>query len=174
VNSSGVLDPVSAPPELGLEDSTRVTIYTDGCVLVNPGGPGGWAIVVTEGDDVEEVLVGGVPETTNNMMEMRAVLEALELCDPAQHDLVEVISDSQYVVKGLTEWIHNWKRQNWMRKVKGGAWEEVKNRQMWEKLDAAYDSEFVTVSWIRGHDGDRFNELADVLAGQAARAVRDA
>lgn len=170
---AAILDPVLAPPADESGHSTGVRIYTDGSILKNPGGAGGWAIVIVHDDEVQEIASGGQPQTTNNVMELRAVMEALELCNPPQRDLVEIICDSQYVTKGLTEWMPKWKRQNWMRKAKGGAWEPVKNQWLWEKLDALYNPEFVTITWIRGHDGDRFNEVADKLAGEAARNVRD-
>jgi ribonuclease HI len=154
--------PFSAPPTSHAEIATPVRIFTDGSILVNPGGEGGWAIVVTRGQEILEVKSGGVPVSTNNRMELWAVREALAW--PGEPG-VEIITDSQYVQKGLTEYLTGWKLRDWRK---------VKNRDLWEQLDILYVPELHSVSWIKGHAGHRFNELADKLAGEAARLIRDA
>lgn len=142
-------------------------IWTDGSCLRNPDGPGGWAVVVETEGTLVEVRSGGCLTTTNNIMEMQAVIEALKLGIAA-----EIVSDSQYVVKGITDWIHNWKRNKWRRKVRGGT-AAVLNQGLWEEMDELIDREAVKVSWVKGHDGQQFNEMADRLANYAARMVAD-
>lgn len=155
--------PISAPPDLQAEISTPVRIYTDGSILKNPGGAGGWAMVATKGMAVVEVKSGGVPISTNNRMELWAVREALAWATSAEPG-TEIITDSQYVQKGLTEYLTDWKARDWHK---------VKNRDLWEQLDILYVPGVMSVSWIKGHAGHRFNELADELAGVAARLVRE-
>jgi ribonuclease HI len=154
---------LSAPPSDEAEIPTPVRIYTDGSILKNPGGEGGWAMVATKGIAVVEVKSGGVPVSTNNRMELWAVREALAWATSCDEE-VEVVTDSQYVQKGLTEYLTGWKVRDWRK---------VKNRDLWEQLDILYVPERMVVSWIKGHAGHRFNELADELAGVAARLVRD-
>lgn len=119
--------------------------------------------MVEDDGEVEEVFSGGRPETTNNTMEMWAVLEALKLVRPDSG--VEIISDSKYVVEGLNSWILKWKRNGWRRGPK-----PVLNQQLWERLDANFNRDAVTLSWVKGHNGARFNEIADKLASHAARS----
>jgi ribonuclease HI len=144
-----------------------VTIWTDGSCLVNPNGPGGWAaILVTDG--TTEELVGGDPSTTNNRMELTAVLRGLE--HASEGSTVTVISDSQYVVKGLTTWRHGWRKKGW-RKRDGDA---VLNVDLWQALDSAVERHAtVTATWVRGHNGDSNNDRADRLAGDQAQLARD-
>jgi ribonuclease HI len=145
-----------------------VEIWTDGSCLVNPNGPGGWTAIVVTGGTTEE-LVGGDPSTTNNRMELTAVLRGLEHAPAGS--TVTVISDSQYVVKGLTTWRHGWRKKGW-RKRDG---EAVLNVDLWKALDSAVERHAtVTATWVRGHNGDSNNDRADLLAGEQALLARDA
>ncbi len=139
----------------------HVVIYTDGACKGNPG-PGGWGALMTTGDSVKE-LFGGELATTNNRMEMTAVIEALAaLKRPCR---VTLHVDSQYVLKGITEWIHGWKARGWRTAAKA----PVKNVDLWQRLDALLVSGGHTIDWrwVRGHNGDRCNEKADALANKA-------
>lgn len=136
----------------------RVAIYTDGACRGNPG-PGGWGAVLRYGDHERE-LSGGENPTTNNRMELLAVIRALEtLKRPC---VVDVTTDSQYVKNGITSWIHQWKRNGW----KTAARKPVKNADLWLRLDAAAAQHKVTWHWVRGHTGHPENERADRLANQ--------
>jgi len=140
-----------------------VVIYTDGGCEPNPG-TGGWGAVLLCGKHVKE-LSGGEVHTTNNRMEMMAAVAALSaLKRPCKVDLH---SDSVYLVKGMTEWIHNWKRKQWHR---GG--KLVKNLELWQQLDKLAQMHDVTWIWVRGHDGNYYNERCDQLAGDAIQAQR--
>jgi ribonuclease HI len=134
----------------------HVTIFTDGACSGNPG-PGGWGAILRFGD-VEKELKGGENPSTNNRMELLAAISALEaLKKPASVDLT---TDSQYVRKGITEWIHNWKRNGWKTADK----KPVKNADLWQRLDAALKPHDVRWHWIKGHAGHAENERADQLA----------
>ncbi|MFZ2620592.1 MAG: ribonuclease HI [Alphaproteobacteria bacterium] len=133
----------------------KVDVYTDGGCSGNPG-PGGWgAIVIWNGTEKE--LSGYAPNTTNNRMEMTAVLEALTFLK--RHCHVTVHTDSQYVQKGMTEWLKGWKAKGWRSST--GA---VANVDLWQALDKAAQQHTVTWTWIRGHSGHPYNERADKLA----------
>jgi ribonuclease HI len=134
----------------------RIDIWTDGACSGNPG-PGGWgAVLVWRGHEKE--ILGGEADTTNNRMELMAAIAALEtLKRPTS---VRLHTDSQYVMKGLTQWIHGWKRNGWM--TKSGS--EVKNTDLWKRLDALCSSFPVDWRWVKGHSGDPMNERADELA----------
>lgn len=133
-----------------------VLIYTDGACKGNPG-PGGWGVVLKQGHRTKE-LYGGEPETTSNRMELTAVIKALEaLKDPHS---VTLFTDSQYVQKGITQWIHNWKRNGWKTSTK----DPVKNADLWQQLDALALWLPVEWKWIKGHAGTPDNERADYLA----------
>ncbi|MEJ2529206.1 MAG: ribonuclease HI [Gammaproteobacteria bacterium] len=138
--------------------SDRVDIYTDGACRGNPG-PGGWGAVLRFRGK-EKQLYGGEDETTNNRMELKAVIMALEeLTRPAA---VRVTTDSQYVKKGITEWIHNWKRNGWRTSAK----QPVKNSDLWRELDELVSRHDVAWDWVKGHSGHQENELADTLANR--------
>jgi ribonuclease HI len=131
-----------------------IDIFTDGACAGNPG-PGGWGVVVIDGDDRRE-FSGGEPQTTNNRMEMTAALEALKRTSGA----VRLHTDSQYVKNGVTEWMKGWKRNGWRTADK----KPVKNQDLWLALDAACNGRAVEWRWVRGHSGHPENERADALA----------
>ena len=135
-----------------------VIIYTDGGCVPNPG-VGGWAaILIYRGKERE--LSGGDPDTTNNRMEMTAAISGLEaLSRPCA---VEVYTDSEYVKRGITEWLPGWKRRNWKRK--GGP---IKNVDLWKRLDEASSRHDVSWRWVKGHAGVHYNERCDTLASEA-------
>ncbi|KAB7622550.1 ribonuclease HI [Alkalilimnicola sp. S0819] len=136
----------------------RVEIYTDGACRGNPG-PGGWGALLRYGD-VEKELFGGESQTTNNRMELMAAIQALEsLRRPCQ---VILTTDSQYVRKGITEWLVNWKRRGW----KTAAKKPVKNEDLWRRLDEACARHEIDWRWVKGHSGHAENERADQLANR--------
>ncbi|WP_372825711.1 ribonuclease HI [Polaromonas sp.] len=146
--------------EISQTAAQHVVIYTDGACKGNPG-PGGWGAMLTTDGSVKE-LFGGELSTTNNRMEMTAVIEALAaLKRPCR---VTLYVDSQYVLKGMTEWITGWKARGWRTASK----EPVKNVDLWQKLDALVSGSghAIAWNWVRGHDGDPGNERADVLANK--------
>jgi ribonuclease HI len=139
----------------------RIQIITDGACLGNPG-PGGWAAILRFGSHTKEIF-GCEPHTTNNRMELTAAIEALrtlkEKCE------VEVVTDSEYLKNGITSWIVNWKKRNWMTAAK----KPVVNRDLWEELDEQVESHYVKWSWTKGHASHEDNNRADELASLAAR-----
>ena len=135
-----------------------VEAFTDGACRGNPG-PGGWGVLLRH-EGREKSLYGGEPETTNNRMELRAAIEALRaLKQPCQ---VYLTTDSQYVRKGITEWMANWKRNGWRNAAK----KPVKNSDLWQQLDEANQLHKVDWRWVKGHSGHRENEIADQLANK--------
>ncbi len=136
----------------------RVDLYTDGACRGNPG-PGGWGVVMRFGDREKE-LYGGEAETTNNRMELMAVISGLEHLQRSCE--VRVTTDSQYVKNGITQWINNWKRNGW----KTAAKKPVKNIDLWKRLDAAVAAHKVSWAWVKGHSGHPENERADALANR--------
>lgn len=143
----------------------RVLIYADGACEGNPG-PGGYAAIVEE-EGTQREIVGGEPTTTNNRMELMAVIEALGSL--AERSRVHVASDSQYVVLGMTRWILAWQRKGWRTASR----QPVKNRDLWERLLEQSRRHEVSWEWIRGHSGHPQNERADQLAKQALADLRD-
>ncbi len=142
----------------------EVDIYTDGACSGNPG-PGGWGAILRSGTHEKEIW-GGEPATTNNRMELLAVIRALNTLKRSV--CVRVHTDSQYVQKGISEWIHGWKARGW----KTAAKEPVKNADLWRALDEARDRHQVKWLWVRGHSGHVDNERADELARRGVDAVR--
>ncbi len=138
----------------------QITIYTDGACKGNPG-PGGWGVVLMS-DSGEKELFGGELQTTNNRMELTAVIEALTALKRPCH--VTLYLDSEYVRKGITEWVHGWKARGWRTAAK----QAVKNVDLWQKLDAmvAASDHKIDWRWVKGHAGDPGNERADALANQ--------
>ncbi len=137
-----------------------MTIYTDGACKGNPG-PGGWGAWLAA-DGHEKELRGGEKLTTNNRMELTAVIEAL--ASLKRSCVVTIHTDSEYVRKGITEWIHGWKQRGW----KTADRKPVKNAELWLRLDALRDLHEVHWRWVKGHSGDPGNERADALANQGA------
>jgi ribonuclease HI len=133
-----------------------VTIYTDGACSGNPG-PGGWAAIL-RWKDKEREFSGGAINTTNNRMELQAVIEALKSLKT--HCTVELYTDSQYVQSGITEWIKAWKKNGWRNAGK----KLVKNIDLWQELDELSAKHGITWHWVRGHTGDEMNERVDRLA----------
>jgi len=143
--------------------STRIDIYTDGACKGNPG-VGGWGALVKTGSSERE-LFGGAAATTNNRMEMMAVIEALTTLAPGTH--VRLHTDSQYVQKGISEWSHAWKRRGWKTADKS----PVKNVDLWQRLDALAAQHDVEWIWVKGHAGHDGNERADQLANRGVESV---
>jgi len=138
--------------------SNRVEIFSDGACKGNPG-PGGWGALLRYGT-AEKELWGGEPVTTNNRMELMAVIQALEsLKRPCR---VRVTTDSQYVKQGVTSWMARWKRNGWRTAER----QPVKNRDLWERLDQAVSRHELQWRWVRGHTGHPENERADQLANR--------
>ena len=141
----------------------HVTIHTDGGCEPNPG-PGGWAAVLELDGGVRE-LSGGSPATTNNRMEMQAAIEALKALP--QRCKVELFTDSQYLRKGVCEWLQGWKARGWKTAAKA----PVKNVDLWQALDAAQARHTIEWRWVRGHAGHEGNERADALANRGVGMV---
>ena len=141
----------------------RVVIYTDGGCAPNPG-VGGWGAVLICGENQREIS-GGAPRTTNNRMELTAAIEALRaLKRPCQ---VTVYTDSEYLKRGILEWLPGWRKRNWTRK--SGA---LKNEDLWRELDRLITTHDVAWEWVRGHAGDPMNERCDELAGAEIQRIR--
>lgn len=143
--------------------SELVVIYADGACKGNPG-PGGWGAWISMGDHSKE-LCGGEPITTNNRMELMAVIRALQALKRACK--VKVYTDSVYVQKGMTEWIAGWKKRGWRTADK----KPVKNDDLWQELDAIAQQHTIEWLWVKGHAGDAGNERADALANQGVAQV---
>ena len=139
--------------------SARVVIHTDGACRGNPG-PGGWGVVLRYNGNLKK-LKGYEPETTNNRMELKAVIEGLRAltrsCD------IELHTDSKYVMHGITEWLNNWKRNGW----RTAARKPVKNIDLWQQLDDEVARHKIDWNWVKGHSGVEDNEMADQLANAA-------
>ena len=138
-----------------------LVIYTDGACSGNPG-PGGWGVVMYHGNRQKE-LKGGAKETTNNRMEMMAVIEALKAIKKSYKGKTVLFSDSTYVLKGLQEWLPGWKKRGW----KTAAKKPVKNDDLWKQLDTLAGQREIDWRWVKGHSGDSGNERADELAREA-------
>lgn len=147
----------------------QVTLYTDGSCLGNPG-PGGWCALLeycdSRGASHERQLQGSEAGTTNNRMEIQAVIAGLEaLQEPCQ---IAIYSDSSYMRNGITDWIHRWKSNNWRTAAK----KPVKNRDLWERLDQLQQMHRIEWHWVRGHSGNERNERCDRVAREQAEQVR--
>lgn len=137
-----------------------IEVFTDGACLGNPG-PGGWGVLIIENGKRRE-LSGGEADTTNNRMEMLAAIRALEATADAA--AITLYTDSQYVKNGITSWIKGWKRNGW----KNASKQPVKNRDLWEQLDALTQGRVVEWKWVKGHSGHPENERVDELARAGA------
>jgi len=141
----------------------QVIMYTDGACRGNPG-PGGWGALITFEDSTKEVF-GGKLDVTNNQMELSAAIEGLAaLKEPCNVDL---FTDSKYVMDGITQWIHKWKKNNWRTAAK----KDVKNKELWQRLDELINFHLVQWHWVKGHSGDEGNEMADLLANKGIDSI---
>ncbi len=138
----------------------HVVIYTDGACHPNPG-PGGWAALLRSGSR-EKKLTGHHPDTTNNRMELTAAVQALQALN--RRSQVDFYTDSEYLRRGITEWLPGWKKRGWKRK--GGA---LANQDLWQALEAALADHDITWHWVRGHAGNRDNQRVDSMARRAIR-----
>ena len=135
-----------------------VIIYTDGACRGNPG-PGGWGVLIENGESSKQ-LYGGDISTTNNKMELTAAIMALkEIKEPCE---IILYTDSKYVLQGIEEWIYNWKKRDW----RGANKKPVKNIDLWKELDELRDEHNIKWNWVKGHSGDPGNETADMLANR--------
>lgn len=141
-----------------------IKIFTDGSCLGNPG-PGGWGFVATDGVNTVE-RCGGEKDTTNNRMELTAVIRALTAA--RKHNELELHTDSQYVKNGMQLWLKNWRRNNWRTANK----KPVKNQDLWQQLDELSQNIKIHWFWVRGHNGNEMNERVDELARGAAEKLR--
>ena len=146
--------------------SDIVSIYSDGACKGNPG-PGGWGALLVVGGRERE-LFGGEAHTTNNRMELLAVIRALEAL--TRHCEIDLYTDSQYVKNGIETWIHGWKRNGWKTADK----KPVKNADLWHELDALAKQHTIRWHWVRGHNDHPGNERADALANRGVDAIRSA
>ena len=150
-----------------------IHIYTDGGCSGNPG-PGGWAYVMIQktfqGDSIVGEEWGGEKDTTNNRMELLAVISALKTLRVKTElsNIVTLCTDSQYVQKGITEWIHSWKRNSWRTSDK----KPVKNQDLWMELDSLAAGFSITWVWVKGHAGNTYNERCDALTQKAIASLR--
>jgi len=136
----------------------KIVLYTDGACRGNPG-PGGWGVLL-ESDGHSKEIFGGEPDTTNNKMELRAAIEGLNALKKGCQ--VELFTDSTYVIKGITEWLPNWKKRNW----KTAAKKPVQNVELWKELDEASQRHQIEWRWVKGHSGNSGNDKADELANR--------
>ena len=137
-----------------------IKIYTDGSCLKNPGN-GGWAAIICTDNEVKKIS-GSEKNTTNNRMELMATISALK--EVNSQDLIEIYTDSKYVKNGITDWIHNWIKNNWKTSNK----EDVKNKDLWVQLHDLNNSSKIKWNWIKAHAGNPLNEEVDLLAKKAA------
>jgi ribonuclease HI len=149
-----------------LNKKNILTIYTDGACSGNPG-PGGWGVLLQYGDS-EKTLKGGDPNTTNNRMEMTAAIKAIEAINETYTGEIILWTDSTYVMKGITEWIHGWKKKNWIKSDK----KPVINTDLWKVLDNLNSQKNIQWNWVKGHAGVEGNERADELARQGLEEIR--
>lgn len=142
----------------------RTAIYADGACSGNPG-PGGWAFVYTEDNERVYEVSGNNPSTTNNRMELTACIQAISSVSIVRS--IKISTDSQYVQKGITEWLPNWKRNGW----KTASGKPVKNQDLWQQLDRLASALDIEWKWTPGHSGDRWNEYVNNLAQSAIRRI---
>ena len=147
-----------------MANETPIIIYTDGACRGNPG-PGGWGALLQAGPH-EKALCGGEAHTTNNRMELTAVIRALEALK--RPTAAHIHTDSQYVQKGVTEWLENWKARGWKTASK----QAVKNDDLWKTLDALLHTHDLSWHWVKGHAGHADNERADELANRGVASVQ--
>ena len=139
-----------------------IKIYTDGSCLGNPGN-GGWAAIIIE-DEKKTLIKGSKKDTTNNQMELLAPIKALNKIPKGSN--VQIFTDSKYVKSGITEWIHNWKKNGWKTANK----QPVKNKELWSQLDLMTSEFEIKWSWVKGHSSDKLNNEVDLIAREAANS----
>ncbi len=142
-----------------------IDVYTDGSCLGNPGN-GGWAFLVKKNDIISS-RSGFVLNTTNNQMELTAAIKAIEFLDT--NDVVNLLTDSNYVKNGITSWIKNWKINNWKNSSK----QPVKNKDLWERLDELNSTKSVNWQWVKAHSTNNYNNQVDLLARQSAESLTE-
>ena len=157
------MPPSSKMPDTAGASLKKIEIFTDGACKGNPG-PGGWGVILRMGTHEKE-MSGSEPQTTNNRMEMTAVVRALNaLTEPCD---ATVCTDSRYVIDGMTKWVHGWQKKGWINASK----QPVRNADLWHDLIEACRRHKIQWKWVRGHDGHIENERADKLASDAALSV---
>ncbi len=150
-----------------MNNKDKIIIYTDGACKGNPG-PGGWGAVLIYNDTKKEIC-GGEKNTTNNRMELTSVIKALEKITNKSFP-VKIYTDSKYVKNGIESWIHNWKKNGW----KNASKKPVKNADLWKKLDNLVNSfDNIQWEWVKGHNNNTGNELADKLANEGIEKIKD-
>jgi ribonuclease HI len=142
-----------------------IDIYTDGSCLGNPGN-GGWAFLIKKNDIISS-RSGFVLNTTNNQMELTAAIKAIEFIDT--NDVINLLTDSNYVKNGITSWIKNWKINNWKNSSK----QPVKNKDLWERLDELNSTKSVNWQWVKAHSTNNYNNQVDLLARQSAESLTE-
>lgn len=142
-----------------------IDVYTDGSCLGNPGN-GGWAFLVKKNDTISS-RSGFVLNTTNNQMELTAAIKAIEFIDT--NDVINLLTDSNYVKNGITSWIKNWKINNWKNSSK----QPVKNKDLWERLDELNSTKSVNWQWVKAHSTNNYNNQVDLLARQSAESLTE-
>jgi len=140
----------------------KYTIYTDGACSGNPG-PGGWGAVIFDKNNKQKNISGSEENTTNNRMELSAAIMALE--EVESNSEITIYTDSTYVKNGITEWVLKWKENGWKNSNK----EQVKNRDLWVKLDNLCEQNIMNWKWVKGHSSNKYNNLADELATKAIK-----
>jgi ribonuclease HI len=142
----------------------KIIIYTDGACSGNPG-KGGWGAILMFKEH-EKKISGGSKETTNNQMEIRAVIEALKtIKKPAE---IIINTDSKYVMDGITKWINGWKKNGWRTADR----KPVKNSELWQELDQEVSKYYIEWRWVKGHSGDKYNDIADELAREGIKKIK--
>lgn len=145
-----------------MENKKEITIYTDGACLGNPGA-GGWCALILM-NKKEKILSGGSKDTTNNRMEMFAVIEALRVI--TNETTINLFTDSKYIINGISLWIKNWKINNWRTSNN----KPVKNYELWKKIDFYNDNLKINWHWVKGHSGNEYNDKVDKIAqGEAVK-----
>ena len=142
-----------------------INVYTDGSCLGNPGN-GGWAFLIEEEKDIR-YRAGFEKNTTNNQMELIAAIKALEFLN--KYNDITINTDSNYVKEGITTWIFNWKKNNWKTSTK----KQVKNRELWERLDNLCEKKNISWCWVKAHNTSEFNNQVDELARKAAESLTE-
>ena len=142
----------------------KIIIYTDGACSGNPG-KGGWGAVLMF-KEYEKKISGGNKETTNNQMDIQAVIEALKIIKKSSEIIIN--TDSKYVMNGITKWINGWKKNGWRTADR----KPVKNSELWQELDAEAKRHKIEWRWVKGHSGDKFNDIADELAREGIKKIK--